>query len=320
MQLKKDSTNISTPLVNTERQNENKPMETTDITHESGKTSFTTEPIVNTLNTALENRITDEIDKPQDPTQKIVTTENSADVELLSKKTVNTENTDTEINQEGNSENNEPLNLPDKSTSEEEPTNVNTENTPQHHATLTSSTPKNSIQAGIKEDWSSLMFSSDDSLFEEMTKQLETDNNNNNNGVKRKSPTSTVSKASTSMHNQDTLSDIVYSGKKSDAVTGLLMLGADLEQLDAEIDNKIVMPVNKPKQPDGSKPTTNNENKENKKRKPKKKSRDRTESGRRSTRQNDKSTKITSTITVFLSSPKSPGSPRGVLKVTRYKL
>ena len=274
------------------------------------------------MNTAneLENRITDETNKTQDPTQTLVTTENSVDVEFPSDKTINTENTDIEITKEDDSENNKPLNVPDRSTPEEEPTNVNTENTTQVHSTLTSSMPKNSNQTGIKEDWSSLMFSSDDSLFEEMTKQLETDTNNNKNGVKRKSPTSTISKASTSTQDQDTLPDIVYSGKRSDAVTGLLMLGVDPEQLDAEIDNELVMPVNKPKQHDGSKPTTENDNKENKRHKNKKRSRDHTESPRRSARQNDKSNKITSTTTMFPSSPKSRGSPRGVLKVTRYKL
>ena len=37
------------------------------------------------------------------------------------------------------------------------------------------STPKAHNQKIIKEDWSSLMFSSDDSLFDEMTKQLKDD-------------------------------------------------------------------------------------------------------------------------------------------------
>ena len=164
------------------------------------------------------------------------------------------------------------------------------------------------------------MFSSDDSLFEEMTKQLEDDTNKNS--VKRKSPTSTITSASTSTQNQDTLPDIVYSGKRSDAVTGLLMLGADPEQLDAEIYNELIMPVNKPKQPDISKAIIDYDIKKDKKFKNKKRarSRDCTESPRRSTRQNLKSNSITSMTTEFPSSPKSPGSPRGVFKVTCYEL
>ena len=156
-------------------------------------------------------------------------------------------------------------------TPENESSNVNTESTTQVHATPTSSIPINSNQTNLKEDWSSLMFSSDYSLFEEMTKQLE--DNTNKNGIKRKSPTSTITSASTSTQNQDTLPDIVYSGKRSDAVTGLLMLGVDPEQLDAEIDNELIMPVNKPKQPDISKPIIDYDIKKEKKPKNKKRAR-----------------------------------------------
>ena len=53
--------------------------------------------------------------------------------------------------------------------------NINTEKTPPHHEQPTTSTPKMHNQETPKEDWSSLMFSSDDSLFDEMTKQLEDD-------------------------------------------------------------------------------------------------------------------------------------------------
>ena len=62
--------------------------------------------------------------------------------------------------------------------------------------------------------------------------------------------------ASTSTQDQETLPDIVCPAKTSDAVAGLLMLGANTKDLDAEIDNKLIMPVNKPKQPDISKTST----------------------------------------------------------------
>ena len=62
-----------------------------------------------------------------------------------------------------------------------------------------------------------------------------------------------ITTASTSTQDQETLPDIVYAGKTTDAVTGLLMLGGDPKELDAEIDNELVMLVNKPKQPDLSK-------------------------------------------------------------------
>ena len=55
----------------------------------------------------------------------------------------------------------------------------------------------------------------------------------------------------------------MLTGKKSDAVTGLLMLGVYPDKLNAEIDNKLIMPVDKPKQPDISKPT-NDKNKNKK--------------------------------------------------------
>ena len=114
----------------------------------------------------------------------------------------------------------------------------------------------------------------------------------------------------------------VLSEKKSDAVTRFLMLGMDLDQLDAEIDNELIMPVNKQKQPDISKPKPDKETNKEKDEKNKKnnKSRDKTESPRRSTRQNKKSNSTQKMTTEFPSPPKSPRSPRGVLKVTRYEL
>ena len=88
--------------------------------------------------------------------------------------------------------------------------------------------------------------------------------------MKRKSPTSTVTTSTvtsvaTSTQNKDTLPDIVESGKRSDVVTGLLMLGVDPNQLDEEIDNELLMPVNKLKQPDISELETEKEKNKNKK-------------------------------------------------------
>ena len=174
-----------------------------------------------------------------------------------------------------------------------------------------------------KEDWSSLMFSSDDSLFEEMTKQLEDDKDRASE--KRKTPTCTVTSTDASVQDRDTLPDIVHLEKHSDAVTGLLMLGVEPEQLDADIDNELVMPVNKPKQPDISKLSTKNGSKYNEhdndrkiKNKKNKKKKD-CEPWQRSARQKDKTNDVKS-MTVFPSLPKGPGSPKGILKVTRYKL
>ena len=54
----------------------------------------------------------------------------------------------------------------------------------------------------------------------------------------------------TSNQDKDTLLDIVLTGKKLDAITGLLMLGENAEHIDDEINNELLMPVDKPKQPD----------------------------------------------------------------------
>ena len=48
----------------------------------------------------------------------------------------------------------------------------------------------------------------------------------------------------------DTLPDIVPTGNKADAITGLLMLGENINHIDDEINNEEIMPINKPKQPD----------------------------------------------------------------------
>ena len=153
------------------------------------------------------------------------------------------------------------------------------------------------------------MFSSDNSLFDEMTKQLEDETTRAK--TDKKSPSAT----STSTQDQETLPDIVNTSSRTDAATGLLMLGADPKDLDTEIDNKLVMPVNKPTQQDHNNLSTgdNNKNKQNK-RKKKKRNHDLRDSPRRSTHQASKpeptTPKATSTTSIFPSSPSSPGSPR----------
>ena len=209
-----------------------------------------------------------------EPTNDAITTENNTESEMPKQDKVNTDNSDEAVVKENENELEE-LNRP---TPPNAPGNVNIENTTQ---VPTGSTPK--------EDWSSLMFSSDDSLFDKMTKQLKDETNKF--GEKRGTPTSTITRASTSTQNNDTLPDIVPMGKKSDAVTGLLMLGADPDKLDTEIHNELVMPVDKPKQPDISKPNTDkNTNKEKRWKKKNTKNQEGIGSPRRSARQSEKTT------------------------------
>ena len=80
------------------------------------------------------------------------------------------------------------------------------------------------------EDWASLMFHSDDSLFEEMTKQLE--NNHDRSESVTKEPTSTATQ------NFETLPDIVITQNKTEAAKGLLMLNLNPNDVDAETDNE----------------------------------------------------------------------------------
>ena len=86
------------------------------------------------------------------------------------------------------------------------------------------------------EDWASLMFHSDDSLFEEMSKQLE--NNHDRSEPVTKEPTSMATQ------NFETLPDIVITQNKTEAAKGLLMLSLNPNDVDAEIDNERDMPIN----------------------------------------------------------------------------
>ena len=151
--------------------------------------------------------------------------------------------------------------------------NVNIEKSPHNRDEPTTSTPKTHNQKVMKDEWSSLMFSSDDSLFDEMTKQLEDDTTRSKTDKKTSpSATCTITAASTSMQDQETLPDIVYTSSRTDAAAGLLMLGGDPKDMDAEIDNELVMPINKPMQQGHNNLSTgDNNNKENRQNKRKKK-------------------------------------------------
>ena len=103
------------------------------------------------------------------------------------------------------------------------------------------------------------------SLFDEMTKQLEDDTTRSKTDKKSSlSATCTITATNTSTQDQETLLDIVYTSSRTDAAAGLLMLGADPKDVDAEIDNKIVMPVNKPMQQGHNNLSTSDNNKQTK--------------------------------------------------------
>ena len=87
--------------------------------------------------------------------------------------------------------------------------------------------PKQNVH---KEDWSRFMFSSDDSLFEEWTRQMEEDDSAKQSPPKLAATNTTL--------RANTLPDIVLTKDKSDVVTGLLMLGNSRENIDKEVDNE----------------------------------------------------------------------------------
>ena len=284
---------------------------------------------VNTENGATNSEIdsNDIKSNKQDGNKAFVTNENNNITEKPMSNNINTVNTDKSDHKDSTATDQTPNGYIVKIQGHGA-VNVNTEKSPNNHDEPKTSTPKTHNQKVMKDEWSSLMFSSDDSLFEEMTKQLEDDTIRTKTD-KKASPnaTCTIATASTSMKDQETLPNIVHTSSRTVAAAGLLMLGADPKDVDAEIDNEVVMPINKQmQQSQNNLSTSHNNNKENRqnKRKKKKRNRDSRDSPRRSTRQADKpeptTPKTTSTTSIFPSSPKSPGSPRGVLKVTRYKL
>ena len=102
------------------------------------------------------------------------------------------------------------------------------------------------------------MINSDDSLFEEMTQQMENkQTEDETNASKAKTPTLTPS--NNAMDMEGTLPNLTNQTKNTEAVTGLLLLGAGINQsmddivdkkIDAEINNEELLPVDAPKLPD----------------------------------------------------------------------
>ena len=327
--LSKEPSPTEPPSVNTEKTGNNIQTEPASILTEQDSDNTTNKENVSAENDAVntENGATNlEIDSndnklsKQDGNEALVTTENDNIAENPTSNNVNTMNTN-ETDHKHNTSTNQIPNRTFLKTQGRSAINVTTEKSPNNHDEPTTSTLKTHNQKVTKDEWSSLMFSSDDSLFEEMTKQLEDDTIRTNTDKKASpSVTCTIAAASTSMKDQDTLLDIVHTSSRMVAAAGLLMLGVDPKDVDREIDNKVVMPVNKQKQ-QGQNNTGDNNNKENRQNKRNHDSRD---SPRRSTLQTDKpeptTPKTTSTTSIFPSSPTSPGSPRGVLRVTCYKL
>ena len=102
------------------------------------------------------------------------------------------------------------------------------------------------------------MINSDDSLFEEMTKQMENKQTEDEmNELKPK--TRTPKSIDDAMDMEGTLPNLTNQTNNNDAVTGLLLLGAGINQsmdamiekkIDAEINNEELLPVDTPKLPD----------------------------------------------------------------------
>ena len=221
---------------------------------------------VNTENGATNSEIdsNDNKSNKQDGNEAFVTTENDNIAEKPTSNNVNTVNTDETDHKDSTATDQTPngdiLKIQGHSS-----VNVNTEKSPNNCDEPTTSTPKTHNQKVMKDEWSSLMFSSDDSLFEEMTKQLEDDTIRTKTD-KKASPSATckIAAASTSTKDQETLPDIVHTSSRTVAAAGLLMLGADPKDMDAEIDNEVVMPINKQmQQGQNNLSSGDNNNKEN---------------------------------------------------------
>ena len=230
--------------------------------------------IVNTENGVAnsERDPNDNESNKQDGEGVLVTTENDTSTEKTTSNHINTVNT-TETDHIDSTATYQKPNRDNLKIQGHSEVNVNTDKSPHNCDQPTTSTLKTHNHKAMKDEWSSLMFSSDDSLFDEMTKQLEDDTTRSKTDKKSSpSATCTITATSTSMQDQETLPDIVYTSSRTDAATGLLMLGADPKDVDTEIDNKLVMPVNKPmQQGHNNLSTSDNNNKENKQNKRKKK-------------------------------------------------
>ena len=177
--LSKELTSTDIRPVNTEKTGEviqiepvSTPIEQ-DSDNTTNKDSVSAENgAVNTENNAAnsEKETNDNETNRQDETGAPVTTENDINTEEPTSNHVTTVNM-TETDHEDSTATNQIPNGDDLTIQGQGELNVNTEKSPPNHEQPTTSTPKTHNQKTIKEDWSSLMFSSDDSLFDEMTKQ-----------------------------------------------------------------------------------------------------------------------------------------------------
>ena len=196
-----EASTTNRPSINTEKTGENKATETERTSQECGRDNSTMKNIVNAENsiTDLENKTIDNEINIQTQIEAPVTGEKNVELGLSIPESVNTENINTKTDKEVMTETNKPPNINSIPIQGQEGINVNTEKITPDQAQPSNSTPKTSNQKNIKEDWSSLMFSSDDSLFDEMTKQLKDDTTRPgiNRKSPRKSPTSTIITAST---------------------------------------------------------------------------------------------------------------------------
>ena len=272
MPLKEPSPTES-PSVNTEKTGNDIHTEPASILTEQDSDNTTNKDNVSAENNAVntENGATNsEIDSndnklsKQDGNEAFVTTENDNITEKPASNNINTMNTN-ETDHKDNTSTDQIPNRTILKTQGHSSVNVNTEKSPNNHDEPTTRTPKTHNQKVTKDEWSSLMFSSDDSLFEELTKQLEDDTIRTNTDKKASlSVTCTIAAASTSTKDQNTLPDIVHTSSRMVAAAGLLMLGVDPKDMDREIDNEVVMPVNKQmQQGQNNLSTGDNNNKEN---------------------------------------------------------
>ena len=259
--------------VNTEKTGKDIHTEPASILIEQDSDNTTNKDNVSAENDAVKTEkgtINSEIDSndnklnKQDGNKAFVTTENGNIAEKPTLNNVNTVNTN-ETEHKDNTSTDQIPNRTILKTQGHSSVNVNTEKSPNNRDEPTTSTPKTHSQKLMKDEWSSLMFSSDDSLFEEMTKQLEDDTIRTKTDKKASpSATCTIAAASSSMKDQDTLPDIVHTSSRTAAAAGLLMLGVDPKDVDMEIDNVFMMPINKQmQQGQNNLSTGDNNNKEN---------------------------------------------------------
>ena len=151
----------------------------------------------------------------QDGNKALVTTENDNITEKPTSNNINTVNT-TKTDHKDNMSTDQIPKRTILKTQGHGSVNVNTEKSPNNSDEPTTSTSKTHNQKVTKDEWSSLMFSSDDSLFEEMTKQLEDDTIRTKTDKKASpSVTCTIAAASTSTKDQNTLPDIVHTSSRT---------------------------------------------------------------------------------------------------------